>query len=426
MMKMKPAMARALKLTRSGKLGAATRVIQSSLAKDMAKQMTKGMTGGMTKGFASSTARRSTAGSVGTAAINEALLRYLPFAPAAPATRPTKKRVAKKPVAKKPVAKKPVAKKLVAKKPGAHNPVAAPRTPTPRKTPGKGSFSEMRYVGAEGRMDYWLYRPARPLKRIPVVVMLHGCTQTPGDFARGTGMNALAEEHGFIVAYPSQPASANIARCWNWFKPSDQQRGSGEPALIAAMTRAIVADTGADAARVYVAGLSAGGAAASILGAAYPDIFAAIGVHSGLACGAASDMMSAMSAMRNGSTKSRGQSPANKRSGNRFVPVITFHGDNDATVHAINSAQIIANAAEQIGTPLTIKRQRGGGSGGRVFTRETNCDTDGSVQIEQWTIHGAGHAWSGGQSSGTYTDATGPDASRAMIAFFLQHRMPEA
>lgn len=370
-------MAKALRLTRAGNLGAATRLIQSALSARTAK---RGMAWGV-DGF------------TGTDTIQRDLLAAPLMLPA-----PTTKGKAK-------ARAKPQAK-----------PMKAKRLPA---APGIGSFVEHDFSGPEGALSYWLYLPAMPSSGLPLVVMLHGCTQTPGDFARGTGMNLLAEELGFIVAYPSQPASANIARCWNWFKPGDQQRDMGEPAMIAALTREIVAEHGADASRVYVAGLSAGGAAAAILASAYPDIYAAVGIHSGLACGAATDMMSAFTAMRDGSRQTYGRDRAG-----RFVPVITFHGDNDAKVHAINSAQIVANAAQQIGRPLTIARERGATPKGRTYTRERNCSADGEVQIEQWTVHGAGHAWSGGNSGGTYTDASGPDASRAMVAFFLPHSLP--
>jgi poly(hydroxyalkanoate) depolymerase family esterase len=375
MMKIRPSMAKALRLTRAGNLSAATRLIQSTLmqasgTRPVGRDITRKM-----KGLASV----------------EALQRYLPSEPG----------------------KVPVAKTKAAPK--------ALKSAKVRTGARTGSFTERNFSGPDGALAYWLYLPSQPARGLPVVIMLHGCSQNPQDFASGTEMNLLAEELGFIVAYPGQTASANMARCWNWFKSGDQQRDSGEPAKIAALTREIIAEHAADASRVYVAGLSAGGAAAAIMGSAYPDIYAAIGVHSGLARGAATSVTSAFAAMRNGSLQTQGRGRAG-----RFVPVITFHGDNDATVHPINSTQIVANAVEEIGMPLTTKSQRGGKAQGRTYTREISCSADGTVQIEQWTVHGASHAWSGGNASGSYTDAQGPDASRAMATFFLQHSLPRA
>lgn len=289
-------------------------------------------------------------------------------------------------------------------------------TPGPRPDGGaaplsdaKSSFRKCGYAGPAGALDYWLYVPANALPMMPLVVMLHGCTQSPEDFARGTAMNGLADELGFVVAYPGQSRDANAQKCWNWFRPEDQQRGRGEPARIAAVTEQVIRDQRCDPARVYVAGLSAGGAAAAIMGAAYPDLFAAIGVHSGLACGTASDMLSAFSAMRGGGTA---------RETAHFVPVITFHGDRDTTVSEINSRTIIAAAAQSCGA-LDTRQETGTTTGGRRFTRAVSSDSQGRDVIEQWTIHGAGHAWSGGAASGSYTDPTGPDASREMVRFFL-------
>ena len=278
--------------------------------------------------------------------------------------------------------------------------------------PGAGSFSERSYRGPHGSMSYKLYVPAGAAAGLPLLVLLHGCTQSPDDFARGTGMNALADELGFLVAYPGQTNGANPQKCWNWFRPGDQQRDAGEPALIAGITREVLAEQRADASRVYVAGLSAGGAAAAIMGAGYPDLFAAIGIHSGLACGAARDLPSALAAMRSGAG-------AGRASIGRFVPVITFHGDRDTTVHEANAREIIAAASSAAGGPLHTTQEQGKSNGGRRFTREISADAAGRVLLEQWTIHGAGHAWSGGNKAGSYTDPTGPDASREMMRFFL-------
>lgn len=282
-----------------------------------------------------------------------------------------------------------------------------------KAAPRKGVFSRERH----GSTEYRLYVPAGAASGLPLVVMLHGCTQTPEDFATGTGMNALADELGFIVAYPRQPQSANPQKCWNWFRPGDQQRGRGEPAQIAGIVQDVLRDHGADPARVYVAGLSAGGAAAAIMAMRYPDVFAAVGIHSGLACGSARDVPSALSAMRRG-----GGARVTANDGVP-VPVITFHGDRDRTVHPVNSEEIAAIAAAGSETPLTARTEHGSTTNGRTYQREMSMDGAGRIVIENWTIHGAGHSWSGGDERGYYTDPRGPDASRAMIGFFLRHRL---
>lgn len=291
----------------------------------------------------------------------------------------------------------------------------------PRPVASEGRFEARRHTGSAGVIDYMLYLPAAAAPGMPLVVMLHGCTQSPEDFARGTAMNRLAEELGFLAAYPRQTQAANPQKCWNWFRPGDQGRGRGEPALIAGLTRDVVRAEQADDARVYVAGLSAGGAAAAILADAYPDLFAAVGIHSGLACGAARDVPSALAAMRQGTAS--GARP--RAAAARFVPVITLHGDRDGTVHEANAREIVAAARAATGVPVTVDVETGT-AGGRRYTRALSRDDAGQVLIEQWTIAGAGHAWSGGDPTGSYADAQGPDASRAMLRFFLDHRKADA
>ena len=210
--------------------------------------------------------------------------------------------------------------------------------------PDGGQFLAASYRNRAGSRAYKLYVPSgyhgQP---VPLVVMLHGCTQSPDDFAAGTRMNALAEEQTCLVAWPAQAASANASKCWNWFSPSDQQRDRGEPSLIAGITRQVMRDYAVDPERVYVAGLSAGGAAAAIMGTTYPDLYAAIGVHSGLACGAASDLPSAFAAMQPGRCRSRARirQRAGFRGSRRLVPTIVFHGDRDSTVHPRNGDWVI-------------------------------------------------------------------------------------
>lgn len=281
--------------------------------------------------------------------------------------------------------------------------------------PDGASFETFTYAAAAGARNYKLYVPAnRPATPLPLIVMLHGCTQSPDDFAAGTRMNALAEEYGCLVAYPEQPAAANANRCWNWFNPQDQQRDGGEPSILAGLTRQILRDHPADPGRVYVAGLSAGGAAAAVLAAAYPDLFAAAGVHSGLPVGSARDIPSAFAVMRQGAAGSSAGGMA------LSIPTIVFHGDADTTVNPRNGEAVAAQfRASAAGTRATT--HRGETAGGHSHSRVVHTTPSGETVCEHWTIHGAGHAWAGGSPNGSYTDPRGPDASREMLRFFLQH-----
>jgi poly(hydroxyalkanoate) depolymerase family esterase len=282
--------------------------------------------------------------------------------------------------------------------------------------PAGAKFETHDFANDAGSRKYKLYVPSgHKGETLPLVVMLHGCTQSPDDFAAGTQMNECAEEQGLLVAYPAQPKSANPSKCWNWFEGREQRRGHGEPSLIAGITRQIMRDFPVETGRVYVAGLSAGGAAAAIMGATYPDLCAAVGVHSGLACGAARDIPSAFAAMRNGAGATKGSSDLSKTT----VPTIVFHGDGDKTVNPMNGDQVIAQAKAAV--PLRTTVVRGRAAGGMSFLRTIQSDDTGRSMLEQWVLQGAGHAWSGGSPRGSYTDPRGPDASREMVRFFLQH-----
>jgi poly(hydroxyalkanoate) depolymerase family esterase len=289
-------------------------------------------------------------------------------------------------------------------------PAAEPRRYQAGGAAQPGTFITGRHggTGTAGR-DYKLFIPPNAgTQPLPLVVMLHGCTQDADDFAAGTRMNEAARAQGFYVLYPVQSKQANPQKCWNWFKHTHQQRERGEPALIAGMVGALVAKHAIDPRRVYAAGLSAGGAMAAILAQTHPDLFAAVGVHSGLAAGSARDLPSALQAMQSGAA-------ATPR-GAATVPTIVFHGTGDHTVHPVNGEQVFGAAA---GGPVQVEAVASPGS--RTVTRRVSRNAAGAAVAEHWVVDGAPHAWSGGSSAGSYTDMRGPDATAEMVRFFLEH-----
>jgi poly(hydroxyalkanoate) depolymerase family esterase len=297
---------------------------------------------------------------------------------------------------------------------------AARPSPVGKKANGDAEqgFSARKFHAASGSLDYKLYVPADHGNRdLALVMMLHGCTQNPDDFARGTQMNRLADEFGLIVAYPHQPRTANAQGCWNWFEARHQQRGSGEPAVLSALAQEIAREFKIAPDRTFVAGLSAGGAMADVLASTHPDVFAGAGIHSGLPHGAACDLVSAFGAMKGGPAVPRqsgqaggGRAPAIRK--------IIFHGAADGTVNASNGLQILHQIRRdrrdvaEMTTDTTVN--------GRRVTRTTLDGPDGTALAEHWLVHGIGHAWSGGDQGGSFVEAAGPDASREMIRFFLQ------
>jgi poly(hydroxyalkanoate) depolymerase family esterase len=279
--------------------------------------------------------------------------------------------------------------------------------PAPANDPASGDFTTRSFSNAAGSRNYKLYvPPGYAGEPMPLVVMLHGCKQNPDDFAAGTQMNALAQQHGFLVAYPEQTRPANGSNCWNWFQAAHQGRGGGEPSILAGIVGDVAAQYRVDTRRVFVAGLSAGAAMAVILGAAYPDVFAAVGAHSGLPLGAAHDVPSAFVAMHGGAPAKAAAAAA------QGVPTIVFHGDKDRTVAAANGQAIVMQA---FGAPLARETAASSDS-----TRTVYRDAQGRVQVEDWLVHGGGHAWSGGSTKGSFTNPRGPDASAEMVRFFLQ------
>lgn len=313
---------------------------------------------------------------------------------------------------------------------GFPGPVAEPlskRAPDP--VPDGARFIAGSYSNPAGTRSYKLYVPSgyhgEPL---PLVVMLHGCTQDPDDFAAGTRMNELAEKQPCLVVYPAQASAANGSNCWNWFKATDQQREQGEPSIIAGITRLVCDAYSVDRRRIYVAGLSAGGAMAVTMAIRYPDLYAAVGIHSGLPHGAARDLPSALAMMRRGRKSPVGRH-ANEISDTLPLPAIVFHGDRDTKVHPRNGDQVIAQCARpasQGGPDPLVTVQPGQVPDGHAYTRTIYQQRHGQPIAEHWLIHGAGHAWSGGSPCGSHTDPKGPDAGQQMLRFFFEHPRDEA
>jgi poly(hydroxyalkanoate) depolymerase family esterase len=296
----------------------------------------------------------------------------------------------------------------------------------------RGQFVDGSYTSAHGTRAYKLYIPSGYTgQAVPLLVMLHGCFQDPDDFAAGTSMNTLAELHTFLVVYPAQASSANVGKCWNWFRREDQQRGAGEPALLAGLTRQIMAAYHVDARRVFVAGMSAGAAMGVILGTTYPDLYAAVGVHSGLAYGAAHNLATALIAMWHGGlapTRPESHTSGATEAPARVVPTIVFHGDRDTTVNVVNADHVLSpwvRATDEwdttAGTDQHVTVGQGQVPDGYTYTRSIYHNTQGRALMEKWIVHQMGHAWSGGSPSGSHTDPQGPNASAEMVRFFSEH-----
>jgi poly(hydroxyalkanoate) depolymerase family esterase len=287
-------------------------------------------------------------------------------------------------------------------------------------TPDGAQFLRRTYTSDDGSRDYKLFVPsgasgAARAERLPLIVMLHGCKQDPDDFALGTGMNELAQEGGFLVAYPEQSARANQMACWNWFLLKHQERESGEPSIIAGIAREIISEFDVDPDSVFVAGLSAGGSMAAILAATYPDLFKAAGIHSGLPCGAATDIATAFNSMRHGAAMEAQSAPETN------VRTIVFQGGADRTVHPSNADLIVAFASAGL-EGVVERKEIGRSKGGVAYERTIIADWSGAPQVEYWAIEDMGHAWSGGNREGSFTDPDGPDASAEMLRFFLDDR----
>jgi len=279
--------------------------------------------------------------------------------------------------------------------------------------PDGATFTDDLFSCNEGARRYLTYVPASAADGLQgLIVMLHGCTQTPEDFAQGTRMNDWAEARRLVVVYPHQSRGENAQSCWNWFRRGDQRRDRGEPAILSGLARSAAAGHGIPDGAIFAAGLSAGGAMAAILGETYPEVFSAVAVHSGLPVESAKDVASAFAAMSGNPTPRVSKAPG------RVARTIVLHGTADSTVHPGNGQEIIRQVLHH-GPQVTLQADDRGQIGGRTYSRSVTTDPSGAMLAEHWEIEGLGHGWSGGSRTGTYTDPKGPDASAEIVRFFL-------
>jgi poly(hydroxyalkanoate) depolymerase family esterase len=418
------AMRRATAATRALNVFGATKIIQRSLAKRMFSTLAESVLKPAVKtrqGSQKTTVSRTSVASAKLAkpqSVKPAAIKKGPDA-AQTLARPAK-------LPKRPLGEVLASLKQLAVPPSSSRPFGLMSSGHTGKVPNLpmpdgAKFASRSFTCNAGTRKFKLYIPASTVgKPKGLIIMLHGCTQNPDDFAAGTNMNSLAEAHGLLIAYPAQTQSSNASSCWNWFDERHQARDAGEPAILAGLTRKLIAEFAIDHDQVFIAGLSAGAAMAVIMGKTYPDLFHAVGVHSGLAYQSAGNVMSAMAVMR-GSSGSQlfGQVPSQDKT-TSAVRTIIFHGAADRTVHPSNAQRIFDTAydASNHGTPKTTTGTRNG----RSFKRTVIAASKGSPVIESWLIDGADHAWSGGKASGSYADPKGPDASAEMVLFFLNRK----
>lgn len=300
--------------------------------------------------------------------------------------------------------------------------------------PAPAVFEKRTHVGPTGSRAYWLFEPAGVTAAPrPLIVVLHGCTQTGDSAARAFGFNELAQTEGFWVAYPEQSTAANVSRCWNWTLASNQRRDSGEAGIIAGIAREVMGEKAVDPARVFVVGLSAGGAMSSIMGVTYPDLFAAIGVSAGCAYQDSAACLGGPSPASIEALGESGYQAMGERA--RTVPVLVIQGELDNVIVPAMAERVVQqwlwtnDFADDGAADGSVAKSRSGGlegavEGGHTYEVDTYRDASGVPLVERWLVHQMGHAWGGGNPQEPYTDPKAPDMTREALRFFLEHPMP--
>ncbi len=292
------------------------------------------------------------------------------------------------------------------------------------------------YAGPEGRRLWRLFVPASAAKPATMLVLLHGCLQDAADIAAGSRMDVVAAERGFVVLYPEQDVAANARKCWNWFESAHQARGSGEPAILAAMIAQVAAARSIDAQHVHIAGISAGAAMSGLVAAAYPERFASVSLMSGVAWKSATNVGRALAVMKDGAgaaVPGADEVVAAMGANAGAVPTLILHGELDAVLSVRNGDEAAAQSvavhnllrSRSALSPLRYSNAAARTEHGYAVTEQSWLDERNVAQVTYLRVAGLGHAWSGGAAAGTFTDSAGPDASRLIARFIVQHELPE-
>lgn len=299
---------------------------------------------------------------------------------------------------------------------------------SPRTAAAPGRWLSLHFSSLTARMRYWLYLPASvpPGAAMPLLVMLHGCEQTATSFAEGTRMNTLAEKAGYAVLYPQQSATAHPQRCWKWYDRATQQ-GGGDAATIAALVRAVLLAYPIDRSRIYIAGISAGAAMAHIVALHHPDVFAAVGLHSGPVFGAGHSTIGALGVMQHGAA-SRSEAAIAEvlagQPGRLALPTIVIHGEDDAVVRPVNQMQLAGQAMHLNGSATQTEKLTAKLATTRTRAYQVRDVLRGrQLVLRLVRIAGLQHAWSGGDPRYKFNAAPGPDAGKMMLAFFARQRL---
>lgn len=306
------------------------------------------------------------------------------------------------------------------------------------------AFAAVRYVKQVDGREVLMVVPDRYDDAPPLVIALHGCNQSAEEFLTATGLENLVDAERIVLALPEAEVSGdNPLGCWRWWEPDNQRRDGREPRRITALIDAM--DVPVDRQRVYALGLSAGGAMAVILGTVYPDVFAAVGVHSGVGFAAAANTACALKILGDAPPRveARGRLAYLHQPRHRIVPTMILHGRADDTVDPRHAEGLVRELARRndfiddgdggnhsfdAAPDATLADPgpcRGDSESSPCYAHELKryTDRDGRAVLQQVMVDRLGHAWSGGREGHRYADPAGPDAGAMFWRFFDRYRL---